>query len=59
MLAAQMWERHFAQSPLNREAGSLLHKEMLAFGAARDKQQMLLAIAGPLDPLSYTRSLSP
>lgn len=38
--------RHFAEDPLNRDAGELLWKELLVHGGARDPHVMLRALLG-------------
>ena len=59
MRAAQLWTGlGFDAQPLGGEGGRALREGMLAHGAAKDQRGMLEALAGPLDPLPYIRSLS-
>lgn len=42
--AQEIWDLHFAENPLNIEAGKLLWKTMLKVGAAKNSEDILTEI---------------
>ena len=54
MCAAQIWERHFEQDPLSRNAGEHLWHNLLRYGVSRKPSDTLVdMLGGPLEPRHY------
>jgi intermediate peptidase len=46
LFSANIWEKCFARDPLNREAGELYRRELLAYGGAKDPLVMVRKLLG-------------
>ncbi|XP_049848408.1 uncharacterized protein LOC126315211 [Schistocerca gregaria] len=56
--SSQIWKTLFEQNPLSRDAGTTYQKKLLAYGGAKDPNQILLSLTGKTaDPTYFIQDL--